>query len=174
MTDDLMLELYKTFKADAFENVRLHRATLQHYLAFSVAVLAATIVGLAQSHSNVELRTVVIVIPLLNAGICFVAIKMCDRYYQGMLERLAVTAKLEQMLGLHEPIYKDTLKPFPKDKYIVPTRWIEAAERYSTSELYVKGQLGSGVNLMVRLTFITVIVVNIVVMLYLALPLLDT
>ena len=166
MTENLKLELYKTFKSDAFENVRMHRATLQHYLAFSVAVLAATILGLTQSRDNTALRVVIMAIPLLNAVICVVTIRTCDRYYNGMLERLAIAAKLEQLLGLPEPLFEEILKPFPKDKYLLPRRWIEAAAAHSTSELYVDRQLKSGVNLMARLTFGFLIAVNVGVVMY--------
>ena len=165
MEENSAFEMYKLFRREQHENFEHHRETLQNYLAFVVAVLGATIVGILELRGPGGIGVVVLAGPILNVFVCRLAIRMCDRFYLAALERIAISAKLESALGLRDPIdltseggHADVLF---RDKYLLPERWIEGTQ-YATSEEFIQQHLNAGVNRLARQTFHLVIVVNVI------------
>ena len=93
------------------------------------------------------------------------AIRICDRFYRGFLERIGIAAKLESVLGLRDPVDRtgegqDKAHVFPEDRYLLPERWIKAGQ-YATTEKFIQEKMGAGVNRPARLTFYSLILVNV-------------
>ena len=90
--------------------------------------------------------------------ICVLAIRLCVRFYEGMLEDITITAKLEDLIGLSKPRdNKGTV--FPKDKYILPERWLKGRD-FATSAKFVEKNMGRGVNDIARKTFYVLLGIN--------------
>ncbi len=85
-----------------------------------------------------------------------IAIRMCDRFYLGVLERVATVAKLEQSLGLFDSRTKKTsvnkVVSLSKDKYLLPQRWLLGTD-FSTTEEFIKKYQNAGVNHLAKTTF---------------------
>ena len=158
MESDDILELYKLFRNHLHVSIDLHRQHLQHYLTFITAILGATLVGFFQVSLG-WLSMIFVIGPVINIFTCVLAIKMCDRFYEGMLESITITAKLEDLIGLSKPRNnKETV--FPKDKYILPERWLKG-RNFATSAEFVEKNMDRGVNDIARITFYMLLVVNI-------------
>ena len=165
MEKDSALEIYKLFRGERYQSLENHRETLQNYLAFAVAVLGATIVGVLQIRDIGCIGAVILVGPILNVSVCTLAIRMCDRFYLGFLERIGITAKLESVLGLRDPVDltgegQDKAHVFPEDRYLLPERWIKGTQ-YATTEEFIQQHLNAGVNRPAKQTFQLLIVVNV-------------
>src|SRR5882724_4402562 len=93
-------QMYQMFRSEVYGQLNLHRETLQNYLAFSVAILGATIGGTLQlSQVGWKGAIVLLIGSILDIFVCMIAIRMCERFYLGALERVTITAKLETILG---------------------------------------------------------------------------
>lgn len=157
MDSDDILELYKLFRNDLHKSIDLHRQHLQHYLTFITAILGATLVGFFQVSLG-WLSMIFVIGPVINIFICMLAIRMCDRFYEGMLEDITITAKLEDLIGLSKPRdNKETV--YPKDKYILPERWLKG-RNFTTSAEFVEKNMDRGVNHIARNTFYMLLGVN--------------
>ena len=167
MAPDALFEFYKLYRGEMIEAFKLHRESLEHYLAFAVAVFAASIAGVTQLRDIGWLRSVVLAGPILDVMICLLGIRKCDRYYLGILERITILAKLETMLDINKVWNPGELKPgqstlFPEDKFFLPARWIENTLRYSNSEAFRDSHMKSGVNSLARWTFRVAIGLNVI------------
>jgi hypothetical protein len=160
MDKQLATELYALYRAEMFENFRLHQATLQHYLTFVVAIVGATVATTVPLEEAPWLGLVVVSVPVFNSFICLIAIRLCDRYYVGMLERISIVSKLEAILGLSSPLGPTERPPFPGDRHLLPARWLELNERFRTSGDFVTTYRASGVNLLARRSFQALILIN--------------
>lgn len=165
MKPDTLFELYRMYRGEMIEAFRLHRESLEHYLAFAVAVFAASIVGVTQLRDYGWLRSVVLAGPVLDVMICLLGIRMCDRYYLGVLERISILAKLETVLDVNKvwapgEVGPDQRALFPEDKFLLPERWIEDALHYTKSEAFRDSHMRSGVNSLARWTFRVAIGLN--------------
>jgi hypothetical protein len=100
----------------------------------------------------------------LLAGGCFGIVaahfgrKLCDRFYEGMLEAITVTAKLEELLGLDDrskgnKTVKEDSAVFPKDDNLIPERWLKSRKNYKTSLEFISAHMNQGSNNMVRRAF---------------------
>lgn len=166
MNSEMLFELYRLFRGELIESYKLHRTTMQHYFAFVIAILGATVAGFFQISRNNWGQTILLCGPILNIFVCLIAMKMCDRSYRGALERTTIILKLENMLQFNRMSHLSTDQTdlqtiFQKDKILLPERWVKSAESYSTSEAFVEGTLNSGVNLLAKRTFQLVIIINI-------------
>lgn len=168
MTPEVALELYKTYRSELMENLNLHRSTIEHYLAFTVAVLAAVVAGSTGLQQLPWLAPILAFAALLNCFICLVAARMCDRYYTGILDRIALVAKLEGYLTLadHATWLEMTTRypglPFREDVTLVPARWIHGPSGETTSAAFVRKGMGKGVNQLAKFTFALVVVINVI------------
>jgi hypothetical protein len=165
MDKELAYELYGLYRGEMVELFKIHREGLQHYLAFATAILGATIVGILQIQGMGWIGAVIAAGPILNVFVCVLAIRMCNRFYLGALERIAITAKLESVLGLQKRAKaantdQDNTTEFPKDEYFLPERWL-TGRKYDTSEEFVQQGLKKGVNRVARWTFYLLIAVNV-------------
>jgi len=81
MDKTMALDLYKIYRGELYDSTRLHRETLQNYLAFAITVIGVTVAAITQI-ANIGLIGIFIsAIPLMNSFVCLLAIKMCDRFY---------------------------------------------------------------------------------------------
>jgi hypothetical protein len=104
MEKEIFYRMYELFRNERYKSFELHRNTLQNYLAFSVTILGATIVGVLKI-SNVGWIGIAIVLgPILNVLVCTLAIRMCNRFYLGALEKIVIITKLESLLRLQEQV----------------------------------------------------------------------
>lgn len=160
------LELYKLFRHETLESYKLHRIAFEHYLTFVVAILGVSIAGFIQFDINGPSK-ILLCAPALNILICTFAIGMCNRAYQGALERITIILKLEEILNVNyiknvAVTNKGCIKSFIDNKNLLPERWIESAKEYSSAKEFVKRKMKSGVNLYVRITFMIIILLNII------------
>jgi hypothetical protein len=173
--NDRTLELYKIYRGELMENLNLHRATIEHYLTFTVAVLGAIVAGSTTLQQLPWLALVLALAAVLNCYVCVIATRMCDRYYTGILDRIAIVAKLESCLHLSDPLAwkamadHSTATPFPGDVTLVPRRWIEGVAEFGTSADFVAHGMRAGVNLLAKRTFMLVVVINLLLATMLAL-----
>jgi len=157
LDDDHILELYKLFRNHLHMSIDLHRQHLQHYLTFITAILGATLVGFFEVSLG-WFSLIFLIGPIINISICVLAIKMCDRFYEGMLESITITAKLEDLIGLSKPRdNKETV--YPKDNYFLPERWLKGRD-FATSAEFVEENMDGGVNDIARKIFIMLSAVN--------------
>jgi len=157
MDDDHILEFYKLFRNHLHMSIDLHRQHLQHYLTFITAILGATLVGFFKVSLG-WLSLIFVIGPIINIFICVLAIRMCDRFYEGMLESITITAKLEDLIGLSKPRdNKETV--YPKDNYILPERWLKGRD-FATSAEFVEKNMDRGVNNIARKIFIMLSAIN--------------
>ena len=157
--------MYKMFRGEMYGEINLHRETLQNYLAFSVAVLGATIGGYLQLGQASWAGAIILFAgSILNMFVCRIAIRMCDRFYLGLLERITIIAKLEPLLGLTDSRTKKTKQSevisLAEDKYLLPRSWI-LGSKLTTTEEFIKKYQNSGVNYLAKSTFRILIVLNI-------------
>lgn len=157
MANNDILELYKIFRNELHISIDLHRQHLQHYLTFITAVFGVSIAGFYQFDLG-WLSMILVIGPLINIFICVLAIRMCNRFYEGMLEDITITAKLEELIGLLNPRdNKETV--FPKDKHILPERWLKGRD-FATSAEFVEKNMDGGVNAITRKIFYILLVIN--------------
>ena len=156
--------MYKLFRVEMIEIFKLHRESLQNYLAFVAVILGATIAGTLQISSIGWIGVIVILGPILNVFVCLLAIRMCNRFYLGILERITISAKLESILGIEEykltEVNQGNKTSFFKDIYILPERWMRGRQ-CDTAEEFIQQRLNAGVNRLAKLIFLSMIVVNI-------------
>ncbi len=152
MNETSALELFKLYNTAKTEAFKLHRATLQQNLAFSVALIGAVVAAIINIPSPGLPLLALIFVPILNVSICVLAIRMCNRYYLGALEKIAILMKLEPLVGLRDS--RSTASEegegvaLPQDEYFVPNRWIDAEidRRFPTTESFTDFHMSSGVN----------------------------
>lgn len=165
MDRELALELMKMYRTEGLENFKLHRATVQHYLAFSAALLVATLLGLREPLAGNQLAGTIAFLPVLNVLVCFRAIRMCDRYYQAAIERITIVAKLEHYLGLDQKLIRPDEKgveptPFAEDRFLLPDRWLANRDKHRSSKAFLKEHMKTGANAVARRTFYLVVGIN--------------
>ena len=82
---------------------------------------------------------------------------MCDRFYEGMLEAITVTAKLEEIMGLNLRTGNNEIEKtptvFPQDSNLIPQRWLDNRQPYKTSQEFIAAHMNQGSNNMVRRAF---------------------
>src|SRR3972149_2719731 len=158
--------MYKMFRGEMYSEIKLHRETLQNYLAFSTAVLSATIGGYFQLGPASWAGTAILSAgSVMNLIVCTIGIRMCDRFYLGLLERIAIVAKLESVLGLTDNRPKRSkqseVMALAGDKYLLPQWWVLDPE-LTTTEEFIKRHRNSGINRLAKSTFRILIVVPII------------
>lgn len=168
MDDTRTFDLYKMFRNEMYAHLNLHREALHRYFAFSAGILAASIAGAIQLQGKGLFSIVVLIGPLLNIPLCIFSIRMCDRLYLSVLDRVAIIAKLEAQLKLHEPRSRPAAGAevsietvMPRDQYILPARWVEVSAQ--STEDFVKRFLHKGINQIAHWTFRSLIGANVLV-----------
>lgn len=164
MEKETAYDMYKLFRNEMYESVKLHQQSLQNYLALSSAILGVTIAGVLQVKGDKWVGLVIILAPVLNIFVCKLAMQMCDRFYLGALERIPVISKLEVSLGLWgrvdlEESDQQRRVLFPKDASLVPERWVRDSH-YETSGEFTQKAMNAGTNKFARQTFQTLIGIN--------------
>jgi hypothetical protein len=172
MDEDKWFRLYLAMRSEHFEALKQHGEHFSHYLTLVMAVLTVTGAAVFQLHEArvcpVAVGGVALTGSVINIALCYVAIKVCNRYYEAFLEAVTVMAKLESSLHLEaRPLgagsSTDASGPFPKDVDLFPGRYRKARARYSTEARFVRAATCKGVNLLVMLTMGLLALANLVV-----------
>lgn len=172
MEKELAIELYKLFKGESTESFRFHQQVLQRYVAFTVTVLGVSLAGLFKMKGYGPLGYVLLIGPSINIGVCVLGWATCNKFYEAALRDISIIRKIEYILGIEDYSEIETgrvQKPFQKDKYLFPVERVrqkavdgEYKEDYDTAESFVTSKLSQGVNRHARLTFIFLIIINVV------------
>jgi hypothetical protein len=152
LSQDNMVKMYDIFRKTLSDSINLHRQHAQHYLTFIAAVMAATIAGLTK-YPEPHLALFLLAGPMFNILLCWLAIKMCNQFYQGFLEEITVASKLEDLMGLPELRPKNKASCFDQDESILPERWIEGRRPFKKSSDFIKCHMNKGSNRVLKLTF---------------------
>lgn len=167
MKIEYAIDLYSTYKTKLVASINLHRQHAQHYLAFIAAILVATIAGTIKINELGGYAILLVAGPILNILLCILAVKMCDRFYEGFLEDVTVTAKLEHEIGLStESNIKDG-HVFPQDSIFVPERWLTDMKPYASSTDFINTKMKSGSNRINRITFLLLGITNVLLAIFL-------
>ena len=172
MERDIAIELYKLFKGESTESFRFHQQVLQRYIAFTVAVLGASLAGLFKMKGYGPLGYVLLIGPFINIGVCVLGWATCNRFYEAALKDISILRKIEYILGIENYSaieIEDVQKPFQEDKYLFPVDRVrqkvvdgDYKEDYDTAASFVTSKLKQGVNKHARRTFIFLIIINVV------------
>lgn len=164
MEKEIAYRMYELFRNERYKSFELHRNTLQNYLAFSVTILGATIVGVLEIRNVGWIGAAIVLGPILNVLVCTLAIRMCNRFYLGALEKISIITKLESLLELKGQVNLTSANQkrapvFPGDKYFLPERWVEGTQ-HKTSAEFIEENMNAGVNRLAKRTFQLLIAVN--------------
>jgi hypothetical protein len=172
MEKDIAIELYKIFKGESTESFRFHQQVLQRYVAFTVAILGASIAGFYKMQGYGPLGCVLLIGPLINIGVCVLGRATCKSFYEAALKDISIIRKIEYILGIEDyPTIKreNVEKPFKDDKYLFPVDRVrqkkindEYTKNYDTTEDFTDAKIDSGVNRHARWTFIFIGSINVV------------
>lgn len=81
-------------------------------------------------------------IPALLIGVAIIGFMNLKREYQRYLDVVVVASKLQELLGLNDPLHSSR---FPKDTTLLPARYLsgsfESSDAFVASELKKKGSL---------------------------------
>jgi hypothetical protein len=172
MKPEVAIELYKLFKGQSTESFRFHQQVLQRYVAFTVAVLAASVAGIFKMKGLGAMGLILLIGPFINIVVSILGIGTCNSFYNAALKNVSVFRKLEYILDIEDYSKNDIdglKKPFPNDKYLFPQDWVnqkfssvESMDNYKTSALFIEEKCSKGVNRYARWTFIFIISINLV------------
>jgi len=159
MDEDKWFNLYLAMRSEHFEALKQHAEHFGHYLTLVMAVLTVTGAAVFQLHQSracpLAVGGVALIGSVLNIGLCYVAIKVCSRYYQAFLEAVSVMAKLEAFLDLEVlPSWNSVGAPvnFPGDADLFPARYRRDRALHRTEARFVKAAMCRGVNRLVMVT----------------------
>ena len=99
-----------------------------------------------------------LILPVFIVATSILGEKELGRRWKRVLECLAISAKLEGLLGLCSDI-SDRLTEFKEDRFLYP-RWIESRRKYQSSASFIKGEM-KGYNMfthMRKVYFITTVI----------------
>ncbi|MCP4607075.1 MAG: hypothetical protein GY847_42270 [Proteobacteria bacterium] len=173
MIESSALELFKLYNTEKIEAFKLHRATLQNYLAFTIALIGAIIATIIKLGDSGYLAIALVASLALNISICILAVRMCDRYYLGALEKITILIKLEPLVGLGDIRSRgddeDNALALPGDKHYLPQRWVDSEkdDQFLTARDFIDFHISYGVNVIARRTFYLVIIINVIIAVYL-------
>jgi len=172
MDEDKRFNLYLAIRSEHVEFLKQHAEHFSHYLTLVMAVLTVTGAAVFQLHesrvSPLAVGTVAVVGSLINIGLCYVAVKVCSRYYEAFLEAVTVMAKLEEFLhlGLVPPgaeRSEGAAFNLGEDGDVFPARYRRDRARHRTEAGFVKTAKYKGVNLLVMATMGLLTVANLFV-----------
>jgi len=167
MKNEKLLRLYLAMRSEHVEWISRHSQHFSHYLTLVVAVLGATL-GASYYFLGTDGGEVTIIVAFLgfgaNIGLCYVAIRACDRFYRRFLESVTVMAKLEASLELDKrPSVPED--PFADDQHWFPQRFYDDRDCHKKGESFVKAGMNKGVNRTVRATMGILAILNFVLLL---------
>jgi hypothetical protein len=167
MKSDEIVSIYTSFKDDSKGWLGLHHQHFTQFVTIISAVLAVSIAAISQFQNNGWLLLFVVIGPIFNIILCFTATKVCDRFYQRFLEHETVAMKLFLLSGLSQSFSKEVEKRgielFPESTHLFPERWVNAMSGYGTVEKFVQDYLNKGSNRLIRRTFRTLAIFNVII-----------
>lgn len=163
MNDDKLIAAYESARADVHKSVELHAQHLWQFLTLLVAVLTLTFAGAGYLPGERSKAIALLIGGSTGVVVALCGRAMCNRFYEGMLEGITVSAKLEGLMGLDARPPNPT--PFPEDTVILPARWIANRSRHKKSESFAEA-MNAGANRVARATFWALTAINAIVVLY--------
>jgi hypothetical protein len=132
-----LLELYKSYQANARMNLELVYKYRDYFIAAFAALISVFVAVLVEFYKQQtpEYTLALIPIPALIFYLCYAGKSTTSRYYKHFLESIVVVAKIENILGIDCPVKFGTRKieklAWPDDKQLVVDRYHRA--KYGTS-----------------------------------------
>jgi len=176
MNKDYLFKLYLAMRSEHVEWISRQSEHFSHYLTLVVAILGLTTAAVYHLYESKESGLVVVAAALLgfgvNVGLCYVAIRACDRFYKRFLEAITVMAKLEASLDLDvlpsgSADEKAKQGPFANDEgRLFPARYEQHRKCHDKEATFVQALKGKGVNLWVRVTMGMLGIANILLLSY--------
>ena len=173
MDEDKRFNLYLAIRSEHVEFLKEHTEHFSHYLTLVMAVLTVTGAAVFQLDQSevcpLAVGAVASIGFVTNIGLCYVAIKVCSRYYQAFLEAVSVMAKLEASLHLEArptPGAENSggaSVPFPSDVDLFPDRYRRDRALYKSEASFVKAATCKGVNRLVIVTMCLLALANLLV-----------
>jgi len=166
MGNDTIIRLYISFKDDSKGFLNLHRQHFTQFVTIILAVLAASIGATYQFRKEGWLILAVAFGPFLNVALSVLAIAVCNRFYKRFLEHEAVGDKLYYLLDETNKIDSKVGKNkniHPNDSHLFPDRWVNDLKKYRTTAEFVKDRVNRGSNRFIQITFVLLIIANLLV-----------
>ena len=137
-----------------------HQKRVAFYSSILSAILAATIAG-AMKATNSYHYMLLLAAPVLIFAISYIARDGTFRIYQRFLEAITIRAKIEQVIGLTEPMNKinNELKYWSEESFI-PPRHLKARLGRNSTEDFIDVNKNAGYHRSSRNLFITFQVVS--------------
>ena len=168
MDDKNIQNLYTSFKDDSRGWLGLYRQHFTQFVAIILAVLAGSLTALHNLRGETWLLLLVSLGPAFNIALSILAMHSCNKYYLRYWEHEIASYKLYGILGIAEEIntrIANDKSLFPLDKHLFPTRWIERASKYKTSDEFAKARMKArdSSNWSIRFTFIVLAIISAIV-----------
>ena len=170
---ETLLSLYKIYHDYMGESLNRHFNVRNYYTVLLSALLGLYIGGILQlviTGTNVirwsMLHWVLLTLPVTIIALSLLAIKSTTRYYSGFLRRVALVAKIENMLGIDSQV-KTKKEKRPRDliweedeKFMIKYYW-ESRKAFKSSEQFIKKKKWKGDNQWAVVTFVSFICVGV-------------
>jgi len=145
MTDeidqDVIMKLHRETREERRDfNTRMDNALKYYTTIFSA--LIATSISLRIAFRSDPARWLLAGLPLLAAFVVVIGLSELRRLYRRYMEQLTISQKLEYLLGYHREWSRLQSKlgdevPYPKDRYILPEKFVEDLRKKDTSDAFV-------------------------------------
>lgn len=161
----LFLQVYQLFRTEGHKSVELHAQHFRQFVTLLLAILTLTLAGVGYlEETGIPPGVILLAGGLLGTTLAICGRLMCDRFYEGMLEAVTVSAKFESLLQIEDRPQSPS-SPFPDDKGLLPARWLRNRAKYASSEEFIRVSMGRGSNRVARWTFLAFALINIAVLL---------
>ena len=162
---DNYINLYEIYRRNLVESLKLFQETARHYMMIIIVISGGIFTGIyvhGESHG-----LLLLIACIVNAMICLLAVKNCDRFYIGFLEDIAITGKIEEQIGLlTRDVGSTPPQVFRDDDTMLMNRWQEGRKRYTHSQLFVDACMKEGANKYNHQTFHLLAVLNLLLFVY--------
>ncbi len=165
------IEIYGLFRNEIHKSLDFHVEHFGRFLTLISALLGITATAISYFKDNSFSQGFASCLgAVLGILASLIGMKLCDRFYEGMLEAITITAKIERALGIDvrpSPNSGNVPEmPFPKDEHLLPARWSNDRRDIKTSKEFVDARMKEGSNKWVRRTFCLFIIANAVLLIY--------
>lgn len=168
---DKSLSLEKLLEIEINEEqhfLEAHQKRVAFYSSILSAILAATIAGAMKATSGIH-YTLLLAGPVLIFAIAHIARDGTFRIYQRFLEAITIRAKIEQVIGLTEPIKKIRFSlEYWADEPFVPSRHMKARRKENSTDGFIEARKKLGYHRSSRNLFITFQITAVLILFVLA------
>lgn len=154
LNPDQLLNLYNLTISRIEGNTQLRGMYTNYFLSVISAITGSIVIGISLLYKT-KLIWFLIIGPIVNLTLCFLAIKICESCSRNFLEQITIAARLEKMIGLENL----------SEGSIIPEGWLSRQEdfydpNFSTKD-YVKKNLYKSSNKILLLVFLSMALISI-------------